>query len=55
MRKRIGIIGAGNMGSILAVKFSANNDVTLYTNMEKDLPLYKKDMQVYLEDNDSYY
>lgn len=55
MRKRIGIIGAGNMGSILAVKFSRSNDVVLYTNMTQDLPLYKKDMQVYLEDNDSYY
>ena len=48
MRKRIGIIGAGNMGSILAVKFSRTNDVVLYTNMTQDLPLYKKDMQVYL-------
>ena len=55
MRKRIGIIGAGNMGSILAVKFSRSNDVIVYTNMENEVGLYKKDMQVYLEDNDSYY
>ena len=55
MRRKIGIIGAGNMGSILAVKFSRNNDVILYSNMENEIGLYKKDMQVYLEDNDSYY
>lgn len=55
MRRKIGIVGAGNMGSILAVKFSKENDVIVYTNMENEVDLYKKDMQVYLEDNNSYY
>lgn len=52
---RIGIVGGGNMGCVLATKFSASNEVTLYTNLLDKLPLYKKDMKVYLEDNNSYY
>ncbi len=52
---KIGIIGGGNMGCVIATKFSQKHEVTLYTNLIDKLPLYKKDMKVYLEDNDSYY
>ena len=55
MNKKIAIIGAGNMGSILAVKFSRENDVYLYTNMPNDLPKYHKDMKVFSEDDNETY
>lgn len=52
---KIGIVGGGNMGCVLATKFSQRHEVTLYTNLLDQVSLYKKDMQVYLEDTDSYY
>ena len=52
---KVGVIGGGNMGCVLATKFSQNNEVCLYTNLVDKAHLYKKDMQVYLEDNNSYY
>lgn len=52
---KIGIIGGGNMGCVIATKFSQKHEVTLYTNLTDKLPLYKKDMKVYLEDKDLYY
>lgn len=55
MSYKVAVIGAGNLGSILAVKFSRENDVFLYTNMSSDLPKYHKDMKVYSEDDDLYY
>lgn len=54
-KRKIGIIGGGNLGSVLAVKFSINNVVTLYTNLIDRVSQYQKDMSVYCEDTDSYY
>ena len=51
----IGIVGGGNLGCVLATRFSQKHNVVLYTNLEDKLSLYKKDMKVYLEDKDIYY
>lgn len=51
---KIGIIGGGNLGSVLAVNFSLNNDVILYTNLVDKVDEYKPDMQVFCEDTNSY-
>lgn len=55
MKRKIGIVGGGNLGSVLAVKFSQENDVTLYISNPNKLTKYRKDMQVYNEENDYYY
>ena len=55
MKTKIGIVGGGNLGSILAVKFSLKQEVTLYTNLVDKLDLYAKDMKVFDEDHNSYY
>ena len=52
---KIGIIGGGNLGSVLAVKFSQEHEVILYTNLIDKVHLYQSDMEVYCEDNNSYY
>lgn len=53
--KNITIIGAGNLGSILAAKFSLKNNVCLYTNIDDQLPLLQKDLVVNdLDTNTSY-
>ena len=51
---KIGIIGGGNLGSVLAVNFSIRNEVILYTNLVNQVGLYKNDMQVFCEDTNSY-
>lgn len=53
--KKITVIGAGNIGSILAVKFSQENDVCLYTNISDQLPLLSKSMTVNDIDNNRFY
>lgn len=55
MKRKIGIIGGGNLGSVLAVKFSINHEVTLYTNLVDKVNEYHKDMQVFNEDSNSTY
>lgn len=52
---KIGIIGGGNMGCVLATRFSQSHDVVLYTNLVDKMHLYKKDMIVFCEDNNSSY
>lgn len=52
---KIGIVGGGNMGCVLATRFSQAHDVVLYTNLLDKKHLYKKDMTVYCEDNNSFY
>ena len=52
---KIGIIGGGNMGCVLATKFSQNHDVTLYSNLPDKINLYRKDMQVITEDTNKTY
>ena len=51
---KIGIIGGGNLGSVLAVNFSLNNEVILYTNLLDKVDEYRPDMQVFCEDTNSY-
>lgn len=52
---RITVIGGGNMGSILSVKFSQNNDVTLYLNSPYEkVEDYSKEMRIYNEDKNTY-
>ena len=48
---KISVLGGGNMGSILSVKFSQKYDVTLFLNNPYErLEEYHKDMLVYNED-----
>ena len=51
---KIGIIGGGNLGSVLAVNFSLKNEVILYTNLVDKVDEYRSDMQVFCEDTNSY-
>lgn len=47
----IAIIGGGNMGCVLATRFSQNNKVILYvSNKNNELTLYKKNMHLFCED-----
>ena len=49
---KITIIGGGNMGSILSVKFSQKHDVTLFLNAPYEkVEEYQKDMVVFNEDH----
>lgn len=49
---KITILGGGNMGSILSVKFSQKHDVTLFLNSPYEkCEEYHKDMQVFNEDS----
>ena len=49
---KITVIGGGNMGSILSVKFSQMHDVTLFLNAPYEkVEEYHKDMLIYNEDN----
>ncbi len=48
---RITILGGGNMGSVLAVRFSQQHDVSLYVNSNRLGAEYHKDMKVF-SDND---
>lgn len=52
---KIGVIGGGNLGSVLAVKFSLKNEVTLYTNLTDKVDLYQKNMTVFNEEHNKYY
>ncbi|HPY54050.1 MAG TPA: NAD/NADP octopine/nopaline dehydrogenase family protein [Bacilli bacterium] len=52
--KNITIIGGGNMGSILSVKFSQKNNVTLFLNNSKKLDEYSKNMKIFNEDSNTY-
>lgn len=47
---RISILGGGNMGSLLATKFSQSHDVTLYVRSSSVLE-YSKELILYNEDN----
>lgn len=52
--KKITIIGGGNMGSILSVKFSQKYDVTLFLNAPYEkVEEYHKDMVVFNEDSNT--
>lgn len=49
---KITVIGGGNMGSILSVKFSKKHDVTLFLNAPYErVDEYRKDMLIFNEDN----
>ena len=49
---KITVIGGGNMGSILSVKFSQKHDVTLLLNAPYEkVEEYHKDMVIFNEDN----
>ena len=50
----ITIIGGGNMGSLLAVKFSQTHSVTLFVNSKKKAALYFKSMRLFCEDTNTY-
>lgn len=51
---KITIIGGGNMGSVLSVKFSHKNDVTLFLNTPFErLEDYSKQMVLYNEENET--
>ncbi|MCR5184876.1 MAG: NAD/NADP octopine/nopaline dehydrogenase family protein [Bacilli bacterium] len=50
-RKRIGVVGAGNMGTILATKFSLSHDVALYDNVGSMKNCVDNIMNVRDEDN----
>ena len=51
---KISVIGAGNLGCILATKFSQNHDVILYKkDLEKSQYVYKKDMKVINKDTNT--
>lgn len=53
--KKITIIGGGNMGSILSVKFSLKYDVTLFLNAPYEkVDEYHKDMVIFNEDNNTF-
>ena len=52
---KITVIGGGNMGSILSVKFSQKHDVTLFLNAPYErVSEYHKDMLIFNEDNNSF-
>lgn len=52
---KITVIGGGNMGSILSVKFSQKHDVTLFLNAPYEkVSEYHKDMVVFNEDNNTF-
>ena len=52
---KITVIGGGNMGSILSVKFSQKHDVTLFLNAPYEkVSEYHKDMLVFNEDNNTH-
>lgn len=55
MKPRITIFGAGNIGCVIASKFSQKYNVCLYISNAKPLVIYDKQMRVYQEDTDSYY
>ena len=51
---KITVVGGGNMGSILSVKFSQIHDVTLFLNAPYErVNEYHKDMLIFNEDNNS--
>lgn len=53
--KKITVVGGGNMGSILSVKFSQKYDVTLFLNAPYEkVSEYHKDMVVFNEDNNTF-
>ena len=52
---KITVIGGGNMGSILSVKFSKKHDVTLFLNAPYErVSEYHKDMLIFNEDNNAF-
>lgn len=52
-KRKIAVLGGGNMGSLLSVKFSQDSDVTLYLNSNKKAQ-YHKDMRAYNSDKRAY-
>lgn len=50
---KIGVLGSGNMGCALAVLFSQNHDVTLFSNSKKASVLSER-MQLYTEDTNRF-
>ncbi len=55
MKKRITILGAGNMGHLLAAKFSRNNDVCVYLSEHGKNKHFSKKVKVLCEDTHSTY
>lgn len=55
MNKKITLLGAGNMGHILAAKFSQNNDVCVFLNEVEAVRKFNKDVKVFCEDSNSFY
>lgn len=52
-KRKIAVLGGGNMGLLLSVKFSQDSDVTLYLNSNKKVQ-YHKDMRAYNSDKRAY-
>lgn len=53
---KIAVIGAGNLGTIMATKFSKENEVRLYEKCSlEELSIFQNDYSVYLEDENRYY
>ncbi len=50
-RRKIGVVGFGNLGSILATKFSLKNDVVVYKNVDQDEDEYDHLMTVECPDD----
>lgn len=55
MGYKITILGAGNMGSVLAAKFSQANDVCVYLNELESGSPFNKNIEVFCEDTNSSY
>lgn len=55
MGYKITMLGAGNMGSVLAAKFSQKNDVCVYLNEVESQYQFKKDIEVFCEDEKKSY
>lgn len=52
---KIAVIGGGNMGSVLSVKFSQSHSVTLFLNPTYErISEYRKDMLIFSEDSNTY-
>lgn len=52
---KITVIGGGNMGSILSIKFSQEYDVTLFLNSPYEkVSEYRKDMVIFNEDSNTF-
>lgn len=56
VKMKITVIGAGNLGTILATKFSKDHEVRLYEKCDDEiLSVYENDYTIYFQDEDRYY